>query len=114
MQAVILAAGESSRFWPFNNVHKSLVKIMGKPIILYTIQGLINADIKEIIIIQSSSRDIENELKNYPEYSRYVKYVIQNNPKGMGDALSQAKELLTGQFLLILAERIDSEEIMKK
>lgn len=114
MQAVILAAGESSRFWPFNNGHKSLIKIMGKPIILYTIQGLINAGIRDIIIVQGPNRDVERELKHYPEYSNFIRYVLQNEPKGMGDALSQAKELLLGQFLLILAERVDSEEIVRK
>lgn len=114
MQAVILAAGESSRFWPFEATHKSLFKIMGKPIILYTIQGLINAGINKIIIIQGQNKEIERELKNYPKYSRNIKYVSQNEPKGMGDALFQAKGLLTGRFLLILAERVDSEEIIKK
>jgi len=114
MQAVILAAGESSRFWPFNSNHKSLFRIMGKPIILYTIEGLINAGINKITIVQGPSKDIKNTLNNYPKYNKYIKYVIQNDPKGMGDALVAAKELLTEQFLLILAERVDSEEIVKK
>ncbi len=114
MQAVILAAGESSRFWPFNSAHKSLVKIMGKPIIAYTIQGLINAGIKDIVIVQRQNRDVEQELKNYPEYDNFIKYVAQNESRGMGDALFQAKDLLLEQFLLILAERIDAEEIIRK
>ncbi len=114
MQAVILTAGESSRFWPFNDTHKYLVKIMGKPIILYTIKGLIDSGINDIIIIQRPNRDIETELKNYPEYSKHIKYVLQNEPKGMGNALNQAKDLLAEQFLLILAERVDCEEIIRK
>ena len=64
MQAVILAAGQSSRFWPLNQRHKSLIKIMGKPLIWYTIQGLKKAGIKETIIIQSPGKDIEEKLKN--------------------------------------------------
>ena len=31
MQAVILAAGQSSRFWPFNKNHKSLFFFKEKP-----------------------------------------------------------------------------------
>ena len=114
IQAVILAAGESSRFWPFNTTHKSLFKIMGKPIILYTIEGLLSCGISNIIVIQGPNKDIESEFKNYSEYSKNIKYVSQNEPKGMGDALSQAKELLVEQFLLILAERVDCEEIVRK
>ncbi len=114
MQVVILAAGESTRFWPFNNTHKSLLKIMGKPIIFYTVKGLIDEGINDIIIIQGPNRDIERQLNNYPEYSKHIKYVLQNEPKGMGNALIQAKELLVGQFLLILAERVDCGEIFRK
>ena len=29
LQAVILAAGESSRLWPLNAKHKSLLRILG-------------------------------------------------------------------------------------
>lgn len=114
MQAVILAAGESSRFWPFNNKHKSLIKIMGRPIIFYTIKSLIDCSISDIIVVQGPNKDIEREFENYPKYNRYIKYVEQNEPKGMGDALFRAKELITGQFLLILAERVDCGEIVKK
>jgi len=39
-QAVILAAGESTRFWPLNEKHKSLTRILGKPIIWYTLNNL--------------------------------------------------------------------------
>lgn len=114
MQAVVLAAGESSRFWPFNSNHKSLVKVMGKPIISYTIQGLINAGIDDIIVIQCPNKDIERELRNYSEYNKNIEYVVQSESKGMGDALIKAKKLLTGNFLLVLAERIDCEEIVRK
>jgi len=65
MQAVILAAGQSSRFWPLNKRHKSLIKIMGKPLICYTIESLKKLKIKEILIVQSPKREIEEELKKF-------------------------------------------------
>lgn len=114
ISAVILAAGESSRFWPFNNNRKPLIKIMGKPIIFYTIQGLIDSGINDIIVIQGKNRDVERELGNYPEFNKKIRYLVQNEPKGMGDALITAKKLLTDQFLLVLAERVDFGEIIKK
>lgn len=113
MQAVILAAGESSRFWPFDSIHKSLVRIMGKPIILYTIQGLINAGINDIIIIQGPKKDIEKELDDYGLGTK-IQYIVQKDPKGMGDALFQAKDLIRKRFLLILAERVNCGEIIKE
>ena len=113
MQAVILAAGESSRFWPLNLKNKSLFKIMGKPLIWWTIKSLKNAGIKDIIIIQSPDKNIENELKNYKFSNCDIKYVIQKKPLGMGNALWQAKDLLKGKFLVLNAEVVDIDEIIQ-
>jgi len=112
MQAVILAAGESSRFWPLNQKNKSLIKIMGRPLIWYTIEGLKKTGIKDIIIIQSSKRDIEKELKKY-NLGIKIQYLIQQKPKGMGDALWQAKSLLKERFLVVDVGKVDCGDIIK-
>lgn len=127
-----MAAGESSRFWPLNQKNKSLIKIMGKPLIWYTIDGLKKAGIKDIIIVQGPERDIENALSHffyhslrnslrrplcnplhYEDGPRNLKYVVQKEPKGMGDALWQARNLLKDGFLVLNAERIDAGDIIK-
>ncbi|MDP3093180.1 MAG: sugar phosphate nucleotidyltransferase [bacterium] len=110
MQAVILAAGESSRFWPLNYQHKSLLKIMGRPLICYLLDELKKAGIKEIVIVQRPERDIEKELKNY---SYEIDYVVQPEPKGMGDALWQAKPILKGPFIVLNAEIVNCQSIIK-
>ena len=111
-QAVILAAGESSRFWPLNQRHKALIKIMGKPLIWYTIESLGKAGIREVIIVQGPKRDIEEELKNHELTNLKIRYVIQPKPKGMGNALWQAKNLIKGSFFVLNAERVDGGEII--
>ncbi len=113
LQAVILAAGESSRFWPLNSNHKSLLRIMGKPLIWYTIDGLRKAGVEEIIIVQGVNRDIEEELKNLKDCAP-VKYVIQSEPNGMADAVMCAKNKINGQFFVLNANRIDCQEIVVK
>lgn len=105
-QAVILAAGVSSRFWPLNQRHKSLLKIMGRPLIWHTIEGLKQVGTNDLVIIQGPKKDIEEELKNY-NLGLNTHYVIQETPKGMGDAIFQAKEFLEDQFFVSNAERID-------
>ncbi|MBZ9578450.1 NTP transferase domain-containing protein [Patescibacteria group bacterium] len=112
MQAVILAAGQSSRFWPLNKRHKSLIKIMGKPLIFYTLKGLKRAGSKEIIIVQGSKRDIERELKKY-KFGINIKYLVQSTSKGMGNALWQARKLVKSRFLVLNAERVDVDEIVQ-
>ena len=111
-QAVILAAGQSSRFWPLNQKHKSLIKIMGRPLIWYTIESLKKTRIKDIIIVQGPKKDIEEELENY-SLGVKIQYLIQPEPKGMGNALWQARNLLKGKFLVLNAERIDVREIIQ-
>ena len=106
MQAVILAAGESSRFWPLNNRHKSLIKIMGRPLIAYLIDDLRKAGIKDIIIVQSPKKDIERELKD-----KFIKYVIEKKAVGTGNALLSAEKLVKeDQFFLFNADDSDVKE----
>ena len=106
MQAVILAAGESSRFWPLNNRHKSLIKIMGRPLIAYLIDDLRRAGIKDIIIVQSPKKDIERELKD-----KFIKYVIEKKAAGTGNALLSAEKLVKeDQFFLFNADDSDVKE----
>ena len=114
MQAVILAAGESSRFWPLNKKNKSLIKIMGKPLIWYTLKSLEGAKITDAIIVQSPEREIEEELKHYESINIKVKYVIQPEPKGMGDALMCAKELIKDYFLVLNSYHFEAGQILKK
>ena len=104
-KAVILAAGESSRFWPLNLEHKALFKLMGKPLLFYLIKALNEAKISQIIIVQSPKRDIEKKITQF-SFSN-LKFVIQPKPLGTGDALLKAEKLIKEPFLLMNAERID-------
>jgi len=112
MQAVILAAGESSRFWPLNQRHKCLLKIMGRPLIWYTIESLKKAGVKDIIIIQGPQKEIEEGLKEY-QFDIDIKYVVQPEPKGMGDAILKAESLVDGQFLVLDPYHFEIEDILK-
>jgi len=112
MQAIILAAGESSRFWPLNKRHKSLIKIMGKPLIWYTINGLKKSGIREIIIVQGPKKEVEKELKNH-SFKANIKYVIQPKPIGMADALSRATDYLKDQFFVLDVGRFDGGDYIR-
>lgn len=114
MQAVILAAGESSRFWPLNQRHKSLLKIMGKPLVAHTIESLEKAGVTDIVIVQGPSKDVAEELgTSFTEGGASVRYVVQEKPLGMANALSCAEDLLKEQFFLLNAERVDAASYVK-
>lgn len=111
-QAIILAAGESSRFWPLNQRQKSLIKIMGRPLIWYTIEGLKKAGIKKIIILQGAKKDVEKELKK-EKLGINIKYVIQPKPKGMGNAVWQVRNLIKDKFFVLHAHHFDIDIFAK-
>lgn len=113
MQAVILAAGACSRFWPLNDVHKSLIKIAGKPIIQHTIESLGKANIKRVIIVQNPTKDVE-QIIGRKVGDIEIEYVIQDQPLGMGNALHQAKELLDEAFFVLNPEHFLAHEIIEE
>jgi UDP-N-acetylglucosamine diphosphorylase / glucose-1-phosphate thymidylyltransferase / UDP-N-acetylgalactosamine diphosphorylase / glucosamine-1-phosphate N-acetyltransferase / galactosamine-1-phosphate N-acetyltransferase len=112
-QAVILAAGESSRFWPLNYYHKSLFYLMGKPIIYWNLKGVEEAGIKKVMIVQSPKKDVEEELKKFKFKKLKIQYVIQPKPLSPGNALWQARNYLKGYFFVLNADVLNSKEILK-
>jgi len=112
-QAVILAAGESSRFWPLNYQNKSLFKIMGRPLIWHTINSLIKAGVKDVVVIQGPEREIEETLKIY-DLKCEIKYVVQQKHEGMGDALMCARDLISGSFFVVGGHKIDAGDYLSK
>lgn len=99
-QIVILAAGKSSRFYPFSDEsHKSMFMICGKPIIGWTLQGLKQNGINEVVVVVGrEDHKLINYLSTYSDM--HIKIIYQNKPQGMGDALLSAKEILEESFVL--------------
>ncbi len=114
MQAIILAAGQSSRFWPINEKHKSLFKIMGKPLIAHLLDSLKVGGIKDVIIVQGPNKDIEKELKLNDFKNIRINFVIQDQALGMGDALARCRDLIKERFLVLTVEQMDIGDILKK
>jgi UDP-N-acetylglucosamine diphosphorylase / glucose-1-phosphate thymidylyltransferase / UDP-N-acetylgalactosamine diphosphorylase / glucosamine-1-phosphate N-acetyltransferase / galactosamine-1-phosphate N-acetyltransferase len=114
LQAVVLAAGESSRLWPLNSQHKSLLKIMGKPLIWYTIDGLSKVGVKEVVVVQGPDRDAESALKDLPPCVESIKYVIQQEANGQGKATFAAREHIDGQFFVVFGHSVDCREVCEK
>jgi NDP-sugar pyrophosphorylase family protein len=115
MQAIILAAGESSRCWPLNHRHKSQVRIFGKPLIYWTIKGLVEKDIRDIIIITRPDSKLDNELGPLAgELNAKLSFVVQEKPLGTGDAIYHASDLVREPFFIFWPYKIQSHKIAEK
>lgn len=111
MQAVILCAGASSRFYPLNSfIHKANVPLLGKPIYQHTLESIKKSGITDIVIVIGPNNFIEKALGNGESQGLRIKYIVQDEPKGMGDALLMAKDVLEDRFFVLHAHHIDFGE----
>lgn len=114
-QAIILAAGESSRCWPINHNHKSQIKVLGKPLIYWTIKGLVEKDIRDIIVIVRPDSKLAEDLAPLSVgLKARISFVIQEKPLGTGDAVSRAKDLIKEPFFIFWPYKIQSRDIAEK
>ena len=127
-KCIITAAGLGTRFLPFTkSIAKEMLPIIDRPNIEYLIREAKNSGIEEVIIIVSKSkpeiedyfkRNIElenilisdgklkeaNEIKEVAELVK-IKFVLQEKPIGLANALYVAKQEINGEdFALILGD----------
>lgn len=107
-QVLVLAGGESSRFYPFNENHKSLFTLAGKTILQRTIENILNKYDSEIIVVLGDKKsDEERKIIEDFKCNCDIKFAIQKEPLGMADAILSAKEYLKGDFFVINSQQID-------
>ncbi len=110
MKVIILAGGEGKRMWPITQ-EKYLLPFLGKPLIYYTLKRIadgINFD-EVIIVTKESSKDQISQIAS--DLGIKFKIAIQNESKGMANAVLSAKEYIEGEVLVINAEDILEERI---
>lgn len=107
MQAVLLAAGNSSRLHPFGGAaHKSTITLLGKSLLQRTIEALVSKGITNIVIIDSPENGVKKCLDSF-SVPIPVQIVTHSGAKGMGESLLDAREYLEKTFILTHAHHID-------
>lgn len=113
-QAVLLAGGKSSRFYPFNyNGHKSLLMLGGKTLIEHTVSNLARHGIKEVIVVENVSHEISKSNLTFPS-SVTLHFVTQKKALGMGNGLQSASEKLHDHFFLLNAYHFEVVEMLSE
>lgn len=89
MKGIVLAGGKATRLRPLTKItSKQLLPVYNKPMIYYPIETLINAGIKDILIIIAPdySGHFLNLLGSGKEFGAKFTYEIQEEPRGLADA----------------------------
>ena len=118
MKGVVLAGGLGSRLNPLTKVtNKHLLPVYDKPMIYYPITALVNAGIKDIMIVTGGNNagDFLRLLGNGKEFGlQHINYTYQVGEGGIAEALSLA-EFFSDQdkICVILGDNIIEKNIVK-
>jgi len=110
MRGIILAGGSGTRLRPLTSVHsKQLLPVYDKPMIYYPLSVLMQAGIREILVI-SAPEHLEAYRSLLGDGSRLgisLSYTVQQEPRGIAEALVIGGPFTAGEDVcLILGDNI--------
>ncbi len=118
MKGIVLAGGTGSRLHPLTKVtNKHLLPVYDEPMIYYPLKTLINAGIKEIMIVSGKGHvgHFLELLGSGSEFNVQLSYEIQKEAGGIAHALSLAESFSDGgNVAVVLGDNIFEDNVKKQ
>jgi glucose-1-phosphate thymidylyltransferase len=106
VKGIVLAGGTGSRLFPLTKItNKHLLPIYDKPMIYYPIQTLVDAGIRDILLVTGgrNSGDFLRLLANGKEFGlKHLNYAYQEGEGGIADALALAEHFAEGDKICVV------------
>lgn len=106
MKGVILAGGLGTRLYPLTKItNKHLLPVFDQPMIFYPIQTLVEAGIKDILIVTggNSAGDFLRLLGNGRAFGlKHLNYTYQEKEGGIAEAIGLAEHFAEGEKVLVM------------
>jgi len=118
MKGVVLAGGTGSRLNPLTKVtNKHLLPVYDRPMVYYPIQTLVNAGIREILLVTGGKNagDFLRLLGNGRDFGlKHLHYTYQEGEGGIAEALGLAEDFADGNpICVVLGDNIIETNICK-
>ena len=114
MKAVILAAGQGTRLRPVTlTMPKPLVPVANKSLIIYAIDVLKNAGVKDVgIVVNDLSSPIVTQLGKGESVGVNLEYIVQEQQLGLAHAVKLCKDFIGDEpFAVYLGDNIFQDRV---